>query len=1022
MSSRTAELSSKKESRPGLQYPEGSPPLSVSVRRGVLWSALSTLLLRLTNVAITAVVAHILAPRDFGIFTVALIAYTVIYNISEFGIGSCLIRADLDINVMAPTMFTVSLLTSAIFGDAMAFFARPIATALGSADGTQAVRVMALSVLISGFSALPGAQLTRDFKQDKLFLANVISLVPSTVALLILAKSGSGALAFAWSRVIAAAVMCLVMVVSAPKYYLPGLSGRALSVLFRFGLPLAGANFVNFVLINVDYVFVGHLLGPVALGAYMLAFTIASSPGLLLGNVINSISMPAFSRVKQDPERLKSAITSSLRMLSLILMPMCGLMIALSRPLVLTIYGAKWAASAEVLAILSFYGAISIICILFSNILTSLGKAKFTLAVQVLWLGALVPAMVIGVHRNGIIGAAVAHIVVIGPLILPSFLFALKRTTGIRLTRMGKTILPSVLAGVAAAVAARITADQFSGPLPQLVAGLAAGSVTYVVAAAPQVVAWLSHTEAARRRAPGLFRRYDASVAAIRRVAGGGHEHPGGTYRETRATAATEERRPTAGGHALPTASQGAGGSHSRQDLVTGRTTGLLYPEARVVAFWARPELGELLAWCRAPGRAAARLVTGEGGAGKTRLAIELARELENDGWQAQWVPPGKEPDAIQMARRTSRPTVLLLDDAETRTDVTRLLTDAAGGLDGTDLRVILLARNTGEWWHDLIIRVGYRASDMLVGASPIQLGPIADAATQREIFDAAIAGFAVRLGVTRPTARLAPSHSPRLVLAVHAAALSAVLDHIESAAGGSPLYGDDALWNLLRRELRYCAQAAAARGLGLDPGAQRRAIAAACLIGADSESAAVDLLRRLPDFAGSAERRDRAARWLHDLYPGPATDGRATGWLGSLHPDRMAEELIVSELSGQPDLIPALFTGLDEPRAKKALTVLGRAALSYPDAVPLLARALASDLEHLAVPALAVAVETNPVTDKLVANAIAGQAIPVDVLERIAAVAPRRSLAVTKTSVTVLSRLADGSSHGGDRSRRIVN
>ena len=242
-------------------------------------------------------------------------------------------------------------------------------------------------------------------------------------------------------------------------------------------------NVINFILINVDYVFVGHLLGAIALGVYMLAFTIASSPGLLLGNVINSIAMPAFSRVKHDPDLLKNAMTRALRVVSLILMPMCGLMIALARPLVLTVYGAKWEASAKVLSILALYGAVSIICILFANVLTSLGKAKFTLFVQLLWLAALVPAMVLGVHRNGIVGAAAAHIAVIGPLVLPCYLFALRRATGIRFTVLGKAILPPLLAGAAAALAARATASQFASPLVQLLSGLAVGGLTYLVAA-----------------------------------------------------------------------------------------------------------------------------------------------------------------------------------------------------------------------------------------------------------------------------------------------------------------------------------------------------------------------------------------------------------------------------------------------------------------------------------------------------------------------------------------------------------
>ena len=508
------ESSSNNDSGPNRPAQEDLPSLSARVRQGTLWSSLSTVILRLTNISITAVVAHILTPRDFGVFTVALTAYTITASLGELGIASCLIRADLDIDDMAPTMVTFSLTTSAIFAGAMAVFAPHIAAALGSADGTGPVRVMALTVFINGFFAVPGAQLTRDFKQGTLFLANVISLVPSTAVLLFLAKSGSGAMAFAWSRVIAQLVMGCVMFAAAPKRYQPGISRNAILVLLRFGLPLAGANFVNYILLNVDYAFVGHLIGAVALGIYMLAFNLASAPGFLIGNVINSISMPAFSRVKHDRDLLQNALAGALRAVSLILMPMCCLMIALARPLVLTLYGARWAASAEVLSILSVYSGISIICILFANMLTSLGKAKFILVVQLLWLCALVPAMSLGVHRDGIAGAAIAHIAVIGPFILPSYLFVVKRATGVRLAMLGKAILPPLSAALVAALAASATTSQFTSPLAQLVTGLAVGGMVYGVAAAPQAMTWLSQEQAAKLRMLRLYRRYE-SVARI---------------------------------------------------------------------------------------------------------------------------------------------------------------------------------------------------------------------------------------------------------------------------------------------------------------------------------------------------------------------------------------------------------------------------------------------------------------------------------------------------------------------------
>lgn len=478
---------------------DDSRSLSANVRRGALWIFASNLLLRLANVLITAVVAHILSPRDFGVFAVALTAYVIVGSIYDVGVSSCLIRADLDIDRLAPTVATIALVSSAILAGAMVALARPFAVALGSPAAVGPIRVMALGVLFAGFFAVPNAQLIRDFKQDKIFLANAISFVPSTALLIILAEAGGGATAFAWSKVVGQFVLGGVLIAVAPRHYRPGLARSALSLVLKFGIPLAGANFVNYILLNVDYAFVGHLLGAAALGVYMLAFTLASAPYSVLGSVINNVSMPAFSRVKHDPALLKSAMATALRTVLLIVLPICAMTIALARPLILTVYGARWAAAANVLVILSLYGAVFMACLLFANVLTSFGKTKFLLVLQLIWIGTLVPAMALGVHKDGIVGAAYAHVAVIVPVVLPSYLLALKRVTGVRFTALGKAALPALLASSAAALAAWGAASQLSDPLAQLIAGLAAGGLVYVICVGPQVAAALGLGQASER-------------------------------------------------------------------------------------------------------------------------------------------------------------------------------------------------------------------------------------------------------------------------------------------------------------------------------------------------------------------------------------------------------------------------------------------------------------------------------------------------------------------------------------------
>ena len=153
-----------------------SRPLSARVRRGALWNVASTLILKLVNILITAVVARILDPRDFGVFAVAATAFVIVAAIGEFGVAACLIRADLDIDAIAPTMVTVSLATSTALAGAMVAFATPIAAALGSAHAASPVKVMALPVIISGLTAVPAAQLMRASNRTSYFSLTPLAL------------------------------------------------------------------------------------------------------------------------------------------------------------------------------------------------------------------------------------------------------------------------------------------------------------------------------------------------------------------------------------------------------------------------------------------------------------------------------------------------------------------------------------------------------------------------------------------------------------------------------------------------------------------------------------------------------------------------------------------------------------------------------------------------------------------------------------------------------------------------------
>lgn len=448
-----------------------------------------------------------------------------------------------------------------------------------------------------------------------------------------------------------------------------------------------------------------------------------------------------------------------------------------------------------------------------------------------------------------------------------------------------------------------------------------------------------------------------------------------------------------------------------------------LWPEEAVVPFRARPELDELMTWCVSGGHAAVRLVTGDAGAGKTRLARQLTNELAANGWQPLWVPPGSESHAIEAAGTMGQPCVLIVDYAETRSGLAGMLNDLATDQDGPDLRVLLVARSAREWWEQLLASAERLATSLLEAHAPMTLGPVLAAGGPQELFDDAVTAFAQRMNIARPPATLTLTEVDPVVLVVHAAALLAVVD---SATGARPqdqaVSEQQVIQALLQHEARYWARTAASRGLDLDVSVLRRAVALGCMIGADSETTAIALLARVPDL-DSAERRGRVARLLHDLYPTPhANDTQESEWLGPLRPDRLAEQLVTSELASRPELIPPLFSELDDTRATRALTVLARAALIDDRAVGVLRCALAADLDNLAIPALSVAVETNPILGDLLNQIISAQPVSREALMRIGAALPYPSSALAAPAAVVFRRLADGSTDDGQRARYLMN
>jgi PST family polysaccharide transporter len=454
------------------------------VGRGAIWAAGANIAFRFASIAVTAILARLLSKEDFGVFAVALAVFLVVSSLAELGMASAIARAPMEPEDIAPTVATISIGVSTVLGAIMAAGASVLASALGQPAAAEPIRILAICLVLTGIFAVPGAQLVREFKQDRIFLATIVGFVVANPLLVVMAMNGGGATAFAWSRVVGQIATGLVFVACTSRHYLPGWRREVVGSLIKFGLPLSFANLVNWTLLNADYMIIGRLLTAAEVGVYMIAFNVANWSTAVLGSVLNSVVVPAFGRVSHDRARLGEALRSATQLVALVSLPIGAMTLALSGPLVETVFGAKWLDAAPVLVVLSIYGVVYAFSLLFANVLVATGATMRLLLVQIAWVVVLVPSIIVGLRLGGLEGAAWAHVVTIALVAIPFYLRAVLRSTGEHLAGVLRAVVVPGVAAVLGGGAAWCTAALSSAPFLALLAGGTVGVAVYLIVSA----------------------------------------------------------------------------------------------------------------------------------------------------------------------------------------------------------------------------------------------------------------------------------------------------------------------------------------------------------------------------------------------------------------------------------------------------------------------------------------------------------------------------------------------------------
>lgn len=417
------------------------------------WSFFNNAFARFGTLAIGIALARLLGPQQFGTFAVALLALLALLSFNELGVSLAIVRWEGDPREIAPTVTTISVLSSVLIYVG-AFLAAPaFATAMGAPSAAGVIRILGLNIVIDGIVATPAALMQRYFRQDRKMIADQVNCWLGAAVSILLAWRGFGAMSLAIGRMAGALASGVLFVVFSPEPLRFGFDRERARALCRFGMPLAAASIVVFAVTNVDQLVVGRMLGATALGFYALAFNLASWPVNMFSLPVRSVAPAVFSRLQGDRPAMRTSFESAAGLLGSITLPVCLLISGSAVPLLRFVYGDRWVPAAQALEWLAVLGALRILFEFVYDFFVVLARSRVVFTVQVVWLIALVPALIVGTMADGIAGAAMAEVAVAALIVLPWYLHELSKV-GIRRRALAARLWLPLTAGLVVAAAA----------------------------------------------------------------------------------------------------------------------------------------------------------------------------------------------------------------------------------------------------------------------------------------------------------------------------------------------------------------------------------------------------------------------------------------------------------------------------------------------------------------------------------------------------------------------------------------
>lgn len=297
---------------------------------------------QLVTFLVSIVLARILSPEDYGQIALITVFTTIMQVFVDSGLGTALIQKkdadDLDFSSVFYFNFVVCLVLYATM-----FMAAPvIASFYNDLSLTPIIRVISLTIVISGVKGIQQSYVSRNMLFKRFFYATLGGTIFSAFLGIGLAYAGFGVWAIVAQQLSNTAIDTLILWLTVKWRPKKMFSWKRLKGLLSFGWKMLASALLDTLYGNIRSLVIGKMYSSEDLAYYNQGDKFPSVIANNINTSIDSVLLPTMASAQDEPARVKSMTRRAIKTSTYIMAPLMMVLAFCAEPIVRLVLTDKW--------------------------------------------------------------------------------------------------------------------------------------------------------------------------------------------------------------------------------------------------------------------------------------------------------------------------------------------------------------------------------------------------------------------------------------------------------------------------------------------------------------------------------------------------------------------------------------------------------------------------------------------------------------------------------------------------------